>query len=480
MSVDNHPMPTSITQSLLKDLRLDHTRCKNRLKRAKTEDQKNQARVAFNIAKARQNAARAAFQGENSLEELQEANGDGSSLSLQPGSPGNNVIPTETNHDPLFDNHLHDHTVSALYYPQISRASPSTISSPTTVTPPATPAPPPRPDRKRKLPSPSFGASTSMQTPRRTRLRIALEQAENQVIFPNVVTVGSEGGGSIDFEIPKVGDWMRDWKALHASASSVTAGSTSRIKLHQTIEDLGWDLTENSREKTLIHVVRSYSAATSASNTDQDQERALAAIGFDMDSIIEWEAPQSNKRPVVCSFKQAFERDPTGQVQRLKCLGIKCLDEGGEATKIVERLRQSLGCEPSLDNVRIWGTTGTTPQGSLFHLNKQPTSSSDRQQQRRGRLLHAIDNLWKGDPSSDWASVFTRTPSATSAELANMYQSTMRWAIVNGKGTYSDWHQDAGGTLTFFLVKTGRKLWMVKEPETGAVQAVVLEAGDAV
>jgi hypothetical protein len=65
---------------------------------------------------------------------------------------------------------------------------------------------------KRNLSSSSFPVFpfTSIQTPRLTCSRVILEQAENQVIFPNGL-IGLESGEGVKLKIPKigkVGHWM--------------------------------------------------------------------------------------------------------------------------------------------------------------------------------------------------------------------------------------------------------------------------------
>lgn len=62
--------------------------------------------------------------------------------------------------------------------------------------------------------------------------------------------------------------------------------------------------------------------------------------------------------------------------------------------------------------------------------------------------------------------------------LRERFRIASTWAIYNATHSITDWHIDAAGSSTHFVVKSGRKAWTVDID--GVVAAVLLNPGDAV
>jgi hypothetical protein len=63
-------------------------------------------------------------------------------------------------------------------------------------------------------------------------------------------------------------------------------------------------------------------------------------------------------------------------------------------------------------------------------------------------------------------------------DMKDLFHAAGDWGIINMAGSCTRWHTDAAGAMTFFGVRSGKKLWIMRgAPGEGPV-AVILHAGD--
>ena len=200
---------------------------------------------------------------------------------------------------------------------------------------------------------------------------------------------------------------------------------------------------------------------------------AVRYIGNHPETVIDWEIPGgqngSQKRPryTVAEALDCPEK-------RAKCLGVKCLP--ADYLQEEREMGKALGM--------IAGMTTCTGEGTgvLRDMRAGATSSSTSNKSTE-RAVDELLEAWagKGSPStSRWASLVRSGDIVpyTPEELVDIERTTNWWGIMNATGSFTEWHQDAGGTSTWLKVKTGQKLWVIRGPG-GEVEAVLLGPGDA-
>jgi hypothetical protein len=80
-------------------------------------------------------------------------------------------------------------------------------------------------------------------------------------------------------------------------------------------------------------------------------------------------------------------------------------------------------------------------------------------------------------PDEKLRSRYLKSKRLTMDELRERYRIASTWAIFNAKHSMTDWHIDAAGSSTHFVVKSGVKAWVTDIG--GVVSGVILKPGDA-